>query len=348
MTPVHAKDHSEKGNTMARRFTSADVDRSLLTDKTIAVIGYGNQGRSQALNLRDSGYRVIIGNRDDEYRDIARADDMDVRDIADAAAEGDVVMVILPDEVQEEVYNDHVGPAMKPGAALSFAHGYNIHFGLIEPRKDIDIILVAPKMIGDGVRRRYESKEGFVSVVAAHADVSGRALDIAVAIADGIGSGERGIWETTFEEETVTDLYGEQVGGAGMLGSLMASFETLVEAGYDPEVVALELFASGELVEVQRAAFRTGVLGQLYYHSPASRYGQLSRVPRVSPPETKETMKAILAEIVNGNFAKELAAVEADEYRKIDELRESYAQHPVFRTEQVLRAAMGMDREEQA
>ncbi|WP_432974340.1 ketol-acid reductoisomerase [Dactylosporangium sp. CA-233914] len=328
---------------MSRRFTSADVNPSILEDRTVAVIGYGNQGRSQALNLRDSGASVVIGNRDDEYRDIARADGMEVLDIADAAARGDIVMVILPDEVQPGVYREHIEPAIREGSALTFAHGYDVHFGLIEPRADLDVLLIAPKMIGDGVRRRYESGEGFVSVVAAHRDVSGNGLATAVALAAAIGSGQRGIWETTFEEETVTDLYGEQIGGAAMLGALMASFETLTEAGYDPEVVSLELFASGELVEVQRAAYEIGVLGQLSYHSPASRYGQLSRVPRVSPPEIKETMKAVLGQIRDGSFARELAEVESGDYTRIDELRERYAQHPVFRTERGLRSAMGLD-----
>lgn len=329
---------------MARRFTAQDVDATLLAGRTIAVIGYGNQGRSQALNLRDSGYSVIVGNRDDEYRDIARGDDMTVLDIAEAAAQGDVVMLILPDEVQKEVYDNLVGPQLKGGAALCFAHGYNIHFRLIEPRDDIDLILVAPKMIGDGVRRFYTSGEGFVSVVAAAQDVTGRALDVAIAIAAGVGSGDRGIWETTFEEETVTDLYGEQVGGAGAIGTLMASFETLVEAGFDPDVVALELFASGELVAVQRAAFELGLLGQLNYHSPASRYGQLSRVMRVADPQAlKGAMKDVLAEILDGSFARELAEVGEGEYAKISELKKVYANHPVFATETSLRKSMGLE-----
>lgn len=329
---------------MATRFTVQDVDTTLLVGRTIAVIGYGNQGRSQALNLRDSGYSVIVGNRDDEYREIARRDDMAVFDIDEASAQGDVVMLILPDEVQKGVYDNLVGPKLKPGAALCFAHGYNIHFGLIEPRDDIDLVLVAPKMIGDGVRRCYTTGEGFVSVVAAAQDVSGRALDIAVAIAAGVGSGDRGIWETTFEEETVTDLYGEQVGGAGAIGSIMASFETLVEAGFDPDVVALELFASGELVAVQEAAFELGLLGQLNYHSPASRYGQLSRVKRVADPQAlKGAMKEVLAEILDGSFARELAEVGDADYARISELKKVYANHPAFATETSLRKSMGLE-----
>ncbi len=331
---------------MARRFTSDDVNRSILQGKTIAVIGYGNQGRSQALNLRDSGASVVIGNRDDEYRDAVRSDGMPLFDIGEAVAQGDIVMCILPDEVQPDVYRDQIEPNLREGAAFCMAHGYDIHFGLIEPRADIDVILVAPKMIGDGVRGRYVSGEGFVSIVAAHLDRSGQALDIAVALADGIGGLSQGCWETTFEEETVTDLFGEQTGGAGMIGSLMNSFDVLVEAGYDPEVVALELFASGELVEVQRAAHSIGVLGQLAYHSPASRYGQLSRVPRVVPAEAQDTLRGILAEIRNGEFARELAQVEDEHYKPITDLLAKYSQHPVFQTEASIRHATGRDKDQ--
>jgi ketol-acid reductoisomerase len=318
---------------MAKCFLEADASLDPLRGRTVAVIGYGNQGRSQARNLRDSGIDVIVGNRDDEYRAAIANDGFEILDIVAASSRADVLMLILPDEVQAEVYERDVAPRLRQGATLCFSHGYTIHFGLIAPRTDLDVVLVAPKMIGEGVRTRYVDGRGFASLVGVHQDVTGQALKTALAIANGIGGARLGAWQSTFEEETVTDLYGEQTGGASMLGSMMLSFETLVEAGYDPDVVALEMYASGELGVVMQEICAEGILRSLRYHSPASRYGQLSRAPTLVPPEAREGLKAVLENIRSGAFAKELAEVEHDGHRRIDELTNDYARHPLFAAE---------------
>jgi len=325
---------------MAKCYYDADADLGVLAGKTVAVVGYGNQGRAQALNLRDAGVDVVVGNRDDDYRELIRADGFEIHDIAGASSRAHVLMMILPDEVQPEVYAAQIEPNLRAGAAISLAHGYNIYYERIAPRADLDVILVAPKMIGEYVRTHYVDGSGFPSLVAVHQDATGSALAISLALAKGIGGTRRGAFVSTFEEETVTDLFGEQVGGAGALGSTMLSFETLVGAGFDPDVVALELYASGELADVMKAIVRDGMLDSLKLHSPASRYGQLSRVRRIVPEEARESLAQVLTEIRSGAFAKELDAVCHDDYRKIDQLTDQYRHHPLFQAEQRVRDAI--------
>ncbi|MGB2710651.1 MAG: ketol-acid reductoisomerase [Conexibacter sp.] len=324
---------------MARRYEDREADLGLLKDKRIAVVGYGNQGRAQALNLVDSGLDVVVGNREDEYRDVVRRDGLPLFSIAEAAAQADTLMLILPDEVQAEVYERDIAPNLRQGATVSVAHGYTLYYGIVEPRGDLDVVLVAPKMIGEGVRTRYLDGTGFASLVGVHHDASGQALATALAIAKGIGGMRPGAWVATIEEETVSDLFNEQTWGAALLAGMMESFDTLVSAGYDPDVVTLELFASGELADVLAAATRDGLLNGLRLHSPASQYGQLSRAPRFSSPASRESLAAILVEIRDGRFAKELDEVGRDEHRKIDELIETYRRHPLFDAEQRIRDA---------
>jgi ketol-acid reductoisomerase len=316
-----------------------DIDESPLANRTIAVLGYGNQGRSQALNLRDSGYEVVVGNRADDYRPRAIEDGMDIRDIADAVAVADVVLLNVPDEVQPAVYEAAIAPNLRPGGAICVSHGFNFHFGTIDPRPDLDVLMVAPKMIGEFVRSHYLDGSGFASLVAVHQDASGQALGLARARAKARGGGPKGAGQSTFEEETVTDLFGEQAGGAGALRSTIFAFETLVEAGYDPDIVALELYASGELADVMRAVSRDGMLNSLFLHSSASRYGQLSRAERMIPIEAKDTLRGVLADIQSGAFAAELSEVAADGYRRVSDLLSEYGRHPLFASEGRVRAA---------
>ena len=325
---------------MARVFYDKDANYGVLKDQTVAVVGYGNQGRSQALNMRDSGLHVIVGNEDDSYAARAKADGMSVFDVAQAAAQANVIMMLVPDEVQSELYDASIAPGLKEGSCLVFSHGYNIFYGLISPPKTVDVVLVAPRMIGEGVRRCFESGGGFPTVVGVHQDSTGKAWARTLALAKAIGGSRMGAWESTFEEETVIDLFDEQVGGGSTLLSTIYSFETLVDAGYNPEVVLLELYASGELAEVFRGVARYGLLESLRMHSRTSQYGQMSRAPRLVHPEGKETLRAILDDIRSGAFAKEWGEERKSGYAHMEQLRSQYGAHPMFRAERRVKEAL--------
>jgi ketol-acid reductoisomerase len=318
---------------MGRIFYAQDISLEPLDGLVIAVIGYGNQGRSQALNMRDSGLAVIVGNPAGAYAERAEADGMQVYPIAEAVSRADVVMLIIPDEIQPQVYEESIGPHLKPGTGLVFSHGFNIFYGIIEPPPTVDIMLVAPRMIGIGVRMRFESGEGFPAFVAVEQDATGMAWPRTLAIARSIGGATKGAWETSFEEETVIDLFGEQVGGGSSLAATLNSFETLVEAGYNPEVVLLELYASGEMIEVMRSVAEQGLLESLSLHSPTSQYGQMSRARRLVPEAAKETLRGILDEIRDGSFAQEWAKERQAGYTKMESLREEFGSHSMFAVE---------------
>lgn len=326
---------------MAKCFTDDQIQSAFLNGTTIAVVGFGNQGRAQANNLRDSGHNVIVGNREDEYRQLALEDQFPVMGIAEAASRADVLMLIIPDSVQAEVYAELIEPNLRPGATLSFPHGFALYNKEIHPRSDLDVVLVAPKEIGEYVRDNYVSGEGIASLIAVHHDASGHALETAAEIAKGIGGARKGAFLSTVEEETVTDLFGEQVLGAGFLRQLIASFKVLVEAGYDPDVVALELYASGELADVMAAVSRIGFLPALKWHSPASRYGQLARARQFAKQDQELTqqLESVLGEIRNGEFARDLALVSHDDYKQLDQLADEFAQEPVFDAERRILAA---------
>lgn len=325
---------------MARRFYDGDADLAVLKDQVVAVIGYGNQGRSQALNMRDSGLDVIVGNRGDSYYEQAIADGMTPHSIAEATAQGDILLFLMPDEVQPEVYQEHMADRIKDGACLIFGHGYNIFYETIRPPDAVDVAMVAPKMIGEGVRRRFESGEGFPTLVAVEQDATGNAWARTLAVAKAIGGTRIGAWESTFEEETVTDLFAEQVGGGSSLAATLNTFETLVEAGYDPEVVQLELYGSGEMVEVVRSVREYGLLDSLKLHSPTSQYGQLSRARRLVPTEAKETLNVILDEIRSGAFAEEWAKEREADYSNMERLRAEFGEHLLFEVERKVREAL--------
>jgi ketol-acid reductoisomerase len=325
---------------MARIFYDGDISLDPLDGHVVAVIGYGNQGRSQALNMRDSGLSVIVGNPRGPYAEQAEKDGLPVFPIEKAVSRADIIMLIIPDEIQPQVYQESVEPNLKEQACLVFSHGFNIFYDIIRPPETVDVVLVAPRMLGVGVRTTYLRGDGFPALVAVEQDATRTAWPRALAIAKAIGGAKKGAWETTFEEETVIDLFGEQVGGGSTLAATINSFETLVEAGYDPEVVLLELYASGEMVEVMRSIVREGLLDSLTLHSPTSQYGQLSRARQLVPEEAKETLRVILGEIRDGSFAREWVAQREDDYEKMDALRARFAKHEMFQVEKRVKKAL--------
>lgn len=327
---------------MAQIFYDKDISLDILKGQVVAVIGYGNQGRSQALNMRDNGLSVIVGNPEGSYLEQAKEDGMDVYSIPEAVRRADIVMFIIPDEVQPTIYRESIEHNLREGACLVFSHGFNIFYKIITPPVTVDVALVAPRMIGIGVRTCFVNGEGFPALVAVEQDATGTAWNRTLAIAKAIGIGQKGAWETTFEEETVIDLFGEQVGGGSALASTLNSFDTLVEAGYNPEVVLLELYASGEMVEVMRSVAREGLLDSLRLHSPTSQYGQMSRARQLVPKEAMENLKVILNDIRNGDFAREWVEERENGYRNMELLRANFAEHRMFTAEKhVLQALKG-------
>jgi ketol-acid reductoisomerase len=284
-----------------------DGDLSLL-DGTVAVVGFGSQGHAHALNLRDSGVDVVVGLREGSGSRAAAEDaGLEVRLIGEAVRGAQVVALLVPDHVQKGVWDAEVAPNLAPGAAVLFAHGLNVHFGRIAPPDDHDVIMVAPKAPGHRVRELYVSGAGTPGLVAVHRDASGRALDLALAYGVGIGCGRVGLLETTFAEETESDLFGEQAVLCGGVPALIqAGFDTLVEAGYQPEIAYYECL--NELKLIVDLLYQGGYEYMRYSVSDVAEYGDLSRGPRVVDAGTKERMRAILEEIRSGAFAQELFA----------------------------------------
>jgi len=290
---------------MAEIFYEDDADLSLLEGKTVAVIGYGSQGHAHALNLRDSGVQVVVGLREvDPDRAKAEEAGFKVIGLAEAAAAGDIVMMLVPDQFQKEVYENSVRSGLVEGNALFFAHGFNIHFNQIIPPENIDVIMVAPKGPGHIVRRMYEEGSGVPSLVAVQQDYTGRALGIGLAYAKGLGAARAGVIRTTFEEETETDLFGEQcVLCGGVTELIRAGFDTLVEAGYQPEIAYFECLH--ELKLIVDLIYERGISYMRYSISDTAEYGDLTRGHRIITAETRDEMRLILEEIVSGKFAGE-------------------------------------------
>ncbi|MEN6396268.1 MAG: ketol-acid reductoisomerase [Methanoregula sp.] len=289
---------------MMKKYYESDADLSVLKGKKIAVIGYGSQGRGQSLNLRDSGLDVIIGLRKGKSWDAATKDGMTVMPVAEAAKKADIIQILLPDELQGAVYKSEIMPNLSENKTLMFSHGFNIHFGQIVPPANIDVIMVAPKGPGFMVRRQYEEGKGVPALIAVEQDHTGKAHKIALAYAKGIGATRAVVLETSFREETETDLFGEQAvlcGGASSL--IKAGFETLVNAGYAPEMAYLEV--CHELKLIVDLIYEGGLTNMRQYVSNTAQYGDLTRGPRVIGPEAYEAMEEILGEIQSGEFAKE-------------------------------------------
>ena len=290
---------------MAHVYYDKDANLKVLSDKTVAVLGYGSQGHAHALNLKESGVSVIIGlHGGSKSRDTAKKDGFDVCSVADAARCADIIMFLMPDHLQADIYNNHVAPNMKDDASLAFAHGFAIHFGQVVPSKKNDVFMIAPKGPGHIVRRMYTEGKGVPALVAVFQNASGRAMEVALAYGCAIGAGRSGILETTFREETESDLFGEQAVLCGGLSELIkAGFYTLVEAGYQPEIAYFECLHEVKLIV--DLIFEGGLSWMRYSISDTAKYGDEVSGKRVVDDCTKATMKKILEEIQDGTFAKD-------------------------------------------
>jgi len=290
---------------MAQMYYDKDADLKVLNGKTIAVIGYGSQGHAQALNLKDSGLNVVVGlKRGGGSWKKAEADGMKVMEVPDAVKSADIVHILVPDEIQSKIYYSDVEPNLKQGAALSFSHGFNIHYNQIVPRADLDVFLVAPKSPGHIVRRTYSEGIGVPGLVAVYQDASGSTMKIGLAFAKGIGCTRAGVYETSFREETETDLFGEQVDLCGGVASLMKdAFDILVEAGYQPEMAYFETVHEVKLIV---DLIHEGGLERMWHSvSNTAEYGGMTVGPRVINEESRDAMYEALYRIQNGEFAKE-------------------------------------------
>jgi ketol-acid reductoisomerase len=317
-----------------------DSDLGLLSGKKVAVLGYGSQGHAHALNLKDSGVDVVVGLRDGSSS-AAKAKDagLAVMSTGDAVKAADIVMILLPDTEQKRVYEADIAPNLAPGNSVAFAHGFNIHFGQIAPPEGVDVWMIAPKGPGHLVRRTYEEGGGVPALVAVAQDASGNARAVALAYAKGIGATRAGVLDTTFEEETETDLFGEQVVLCGGLVELIRNgFETLVEAGYQPESAYFETLHEVKLIV--DLIYEGGIANMRYSISDTAEYGDMTRGSRVITSQTKVEMRKILDEIQQGEFAKEWIAENEAGRPNFNRLRQESAQHPIEEVGTRLRSMM--------
>jgi ketol-acid reductoisomerase len=321
-------------------YYDADADVSLIQGRKVAVIGYGSQGHAHALNLRDSGVDVRVGLRDgSSSKAKAEAEGLRVLSVADATAEADVIMILLPDTEQKRVYDADIAPNLSAGDAVAFAHGFNIRFDRIKPPEGVDVIMIAPKGPGHLVRRTYVEGGGVPALIAVAQDATGKAKELALSYAAAIGGARAGVLETTFAEETETDLFGEQVVLCGGLTSLVqAGFETLVEAGYQPEMAYFECLHEVKLIV--DLMYEEGIAGMRYSISDTAEYGDVTRGPRIITSATRDEMKKILDEITSGKFAEEWVAESEAGRARFNALREEGRQHPVEQVGASLRAMM--------
>jgi ketol-acid reductoisomerase len=328
---------------MAKIYYDRDADLSVIKGKTIAIIGYGNQGRAQANNLRDSGCKVIIGSIKDASYEQAKKDGFEVHDISEATKKGDIVHILVPDEYQAQVYRENIASHMKKGKALCFSHGFNIHFKQIVPPKDVDVIMIAPKAPGAILRRMYEKGSGTPGILAIAQDASGQAKHIALAMAKGVGLTRIGVVETTFKEEVETDLFGEQVVLCGGVSELIkAGFETLVEAGYQPEVAYFECL--NELKLIIDLIYEHGIEGMWAAVSNTAEYGGRTRGPTIIDRRARETMKKILSDVQSGAFAKEWVAESQKGIPRLKKMREEAKEHLVEKVGKDLRKWAGIEK----
>jgi ketol-acid reductoisomerase len=317
-----------------------DADLHQLDGKTVAVLGYGSQGHAHALNLKDSGVEVVVGLRPDSSSvGKAESDGLRVESIADAASQGDVVMVLLPDERQHDIWEQEIADGIAPGNLLLFAHGFAIHFGEIAPSPEVDVGLIAPKGPGHLVRRQFLEGNGVPGLVAVHQDATGKARPLVLAYAKGIGCTRAGVIETSFREETETDLFGEQAVLCGGVSELVqAGYETLVDAGYDPRLAYFECLH--ELKLIVDLMYEKGISGMRFSISNTAEYGDYTRGKRVITDETREAMRGILSEIQSGDFAREWIAENRAGQENFKRMREEQHGTQIEREGRELRSMM--------
>jgi ketol-acid reductoisomerase len=321
-------------------FYDDDADLSLLDGKTVAILGYGSQGHAHSLNLKDSGVDVVVGLRESSPSvEAARSAGLEVTGVADAASRGDVVMVLLPDERHGEVYGAEISDGIAPGNLLLFGHGFSVHYDEVAPPPEVDVALVAPKGPGHLVRRQFLEQRGVPGLVAVHQDATGNARALALAYAKGIGCTRAGVIETSFREETETDLFGEQAVLCGGLSELVqAGYETLTEAGYDPRLAYFECLH--ELKLIVDLMYEKGLSGMRYSISNTAEYGDYTRGRRVISEESRQAMKDILGEIQSGQFAREWIAENRAGQESFRRMREEQAHHQVEVEGRKLRSMM--------
>ncbi|HDB0501266.1 TPA: ketol-acid reductoisomerase [Staphylococcus aureus] len=324
---------------MTTVYYDQDVKTDALQGKKIAVVGYGSQGHAHAQNLKDNGYDVVIGIRPGRSFDKAKEDGFDVFPVAEAVKQADVIMVLLPDEIQGDVYKNEIEPNLEKHNALAFAHGFNIHFGVIQPPADVDVFLVAPKGPGHLVRRTFVEGSAVPSLFGIQQGASGQARNIALSYAKGIGATRAGVIETTFKEETETDLFGEQAVLCGGVSKLIQSgFETLVEAGYQPELAYFEVLHEMKLIV--DLIYEGGMENVRYSISNTAEFGDYVSGPRVITPDVKENMKAVLTDIQNGNFSNRFIEDNKNGFKEFYKLREEQHGHQIEKVGRELREMM--------
>ena len=326
---------------MAKVFYDKDVNWSVLKDKTVAIIGYGSQGHAHALNLKESGVNVVVGlYKGSKSADVARAAGLEVKTVPEAVAAADVTMVLIPDEKQADVYKAEIAPNLKSGSALAFAHGFNIHFKQIVPPADVDVFMVAPKGPGHLVRRTFVEGGGVPDVFAVKQDAPGKCFDLALAYARGIGGTRAGVIQTTFQEETETDLFGEQAVLCGGICQLITNgFETLCEAGYQPEIAYFETFHEMKLIV--DLMYEGGMAKMRKSISDTAEYGDYTAGPKVVTQDSKAAMKQVLKDIQDGTFAKDwLLENRAGGRAHFLAMRRQHAEHPIEKVGEKLRSMM--------
>ncbi len=329
---------------MAKVYYESDADSKELSGKTIAVIGYGSQGHAHALNLRDSGFKVVIGlPASSSSRAKARAQKLEVFDPAEAARRADLIAVLIPDHVQPKIYQESIAPHLGRGKALLFAHGFSIHFKFISPPPDVDVIMIAPKSPGHRMRELFLEKVGVPGLLAVEQDASGKAEKIALAYALGVGCLKAGVIRTTFKEETETDLFGEQTVLCGGVSALVrTAFETLVEAGYQPEIAYFECLH--ELKLIVDLIYQGGIKYMRYSVSDTAEYGDYTRGPVVIDQHVRETMKKVLADIQSGAFAREWMKENEQGRKRFLEMREQATGHAIEKVGMELRKMMAWNK----
>jgi ketol-acid reductoisomerase len=328
---------------LARIYRNHEIDDSILRGSTITVIGYGSQGRAQALNLKDSGFNVIVGlRREGRSWKLATSEGFTVYEIPEAVKRGDVILFLVPDTEQPKVYEEKVKPYISEGKSLCFAHGFNIHFGIIKPPREVDIFMVAPKSPGAKVREMYLQGKGVPALVAVHNDYSGKALQKALAIAKGIGCARAGVIETTFKEETETDLIGEQcVLVGGLMELIKKGFEVLVEEGYQPEVAYFEVCNEAKLI--MDLIYSGGLLYMLKNVSDTAKYGGLTVGPKVIDENVKEKMREAARRVRDGSFAREWVEECASGKKRLSGLMNEVEAHLIERVGKEMRKLAGIE-----